>query len=289
MSALDFGWIDGHFFSTPLPLTAAFAGALSALLLVFIVLALRRAGAWETRVLLAVSMLIAVLMVVAILDRVSQDQLGAERRALISRDAELTALALAPGSALGCLNASVDDQVSESCEQAVFATPQSTANAIGYVEARLKLLNSVLDFSRKSDRDFAGSFADLRRSIERDRFGIVAHVLATREHCTADSCPFLAQLHDDSMVKADLNQKPFTEFITRYAAVWDKKAASEFPFAFTPPTALPQTGATSENSAKTDVKKTGPHKNYFPSAASIPPVSIMNTEQLPKERQGTQP
>ena len=268
VKVFDLGWIDWHFFSAHLPVTASFAGALSALLLVFIVLALRRAGALETRLLLAVSMLIAVLMVIAILDRVTQDQLAAERRAFISRDAELTALALAPGSALGCLNALVDDRVSESCEQAIFATPQTTANAISYIEARLRLLNSVLDFSRKSDRDFADSFADLRRSIERDRFGIVAHVLATRDHCTADNCPFLAQLHDDSMVKADLNQDAFNEFILRYAAVWDKKTASEFPFAFAPPAALPQTSATSENSMNN-----GRQKNWIPAkTTSLPPL-----------------
>jgi fumarate reductase subunit D len=287
LSAFDFGWIDGDFFSTPLPLTAALASALSALVLVFILLALRRSGTWDARLLPVLAVMIAVLMLVAVLDRSAQGQLAAERRALISRDTALTALALAPGSALGCLNAIIDEQVSASCEETIFATPQSTANAISYVVARLKLLNNVLDLSRKSDRGFANGFSDLRRSIELDRFGIVAHVLATRDHCTAEDCPFLAQLKDNTVLKTDLIKSVFDEYIARYAAAWDKKNANEVPLAFMPPTYPPQSSAAPTNPVSTAAKTTH-RKNYFPSAASIPPVSIMNAEQTPKERQSQQ-
>ena len=91
----------------------------------------------------------------AILDRMAQDERAAERRALAQRDAELTAQALAPGSALACLDAAAGEAVENACEKTVFAGPQATAAAVAYMAARLTLLADGLAFARRSDPDFA--------------------------------------------------------------------------------------------------------------------------------------
>ena len=111
--------------STPLVL-----GALAAPLVVLVVLAVMRAGV-ARRLLLPVAMLAIVsFAVMAILDRMAQNERAAERRALAQRYAELSAQALAPGSTLACLDGAAGDTVENGCEKTVFAGPQSTASAV---------------------------------------------------------------------------------------------------------------------------------------------------------------
>jgi hypothetical protein len=274
---VDLRLIDWQFLS-PQILTAYFAGALSALFLVFLLLALRRSPTGETRPLIPLTMVVmTVLVLVTVLDHMTQDQLAADRRALTSREAQLTTLAFAPGSVLGCLDASVGDQLAGQCEKAIFATPQSLTDTIAYVEARLSLLRDVLSFSRKSDPTFADNFVGLRRAIELDRFGIAAHVLAEREHCTPDNCALFARLQDARTLKTNLSGHVFDDYLTRYAAIWDGKVAGDHSLAFAPP--LPtQERTTGANLAKGKTPAKGPRYDYFPSAASIPAVSIMGEE-----------
>ena len=122
----------------------------------------------------------------------AQNERAAERRALDQRSLALTAQALAPGSMLGCLDSAAGEAVESACETAVFDDPQSVAAAVAYVSARLALLADGLDYARNADADFAERLAGLRRSIELDRFGITAHVLSTRDGCTAERCPAFA-------------------------------------------------------------------------------------------------
>ena len=149
MPTIDGASLNG-LLSTPLVL-----GALAALLVVLLVLAVMRNGV-ARRLLLPVAMLVVVsLGVMAILDRMAQDERAAERRALAQRDADSTAQALAPGSALACLDGAAGEAVENACEKTVFAGPQSTAAAVAYMAARLTLLADGLAFARRSDPDFA--------------------------------------------------------------------------------------------------------------------------------------
>ena len=50
------------------------------------------------------------------------------------------------------------------------------------------------------------AIADLRRSLEPDRFGFVAQALATGEQCKPDACEALALLQDPHRVAANLER-----------------------------------------------------------------------------------
>jgi hypothetical protein len=214
---------------------------------------------------------LAGLAVVSILDRMARNERGAERRALAQRYTELTAQALAPGSTLACLDGAAGDTVEYACERTVFAGPQSTASAIAYMAARLTLLSDGLTFVRHSgDPDLAATLSGLRRSIELDRFGIAAHVLAARDGCTANRCAFFALLSDTNVIKSNLKAQIFDQYVSRHVADWDKSE----PVAEKPLPAAAPVASTPEPPAKTPVAK----QYNFPSAASIPPVSIMNAE-----------
>ena len=257
--------------STPLVL-----GALAAPLVVLVVLAVMRAGV-ARRLLLPVAMLAIVsLAVMAILDRMAQNERAAERRALAQRYAELSAQALAPGSTLACLDGAAGETVENGCEKTVFAGPQSTASAVAYMAARLTLLADGLAFARHGDADFPAALAGLRRAIELDRFGIAAHVLAVRDGCTAERCAAFALLGDADVIKSNLKAQVFNQYVSRYAVDWNKFAPTVDKLAPAPLASVLEPTAPS----KTPLGS----KYSFPSAASIPPVSIMNSEpMLPKQ------
>ena len=144
--------------STPLVLPAPVAGALAALFLVIVLMAVRRAthdGA--ARLLLPFSViLICTLAVIGIIDRLATNERMAEQRDLRLRDSQLSVSALAPGSPLACLDGVAGEQVENACERAVFADAQSTARAVAYVTARLALLADVSAVAPRDDRDLRG-------------------------------------------------------------------------------------------------------------------------------------
>lgn len=252
-------------------------GALAALA-VLLVLAFVRAGV--ARRLLPVAVLVIVSFgVMAVLDRMVEGERAAERRALTQRYAELTAQSLAPGSSLACLDGAAGDTVENACERTVFGGPQSTAGAVAYMAARLSLLSEGLAFARTSDPGFAATLSSLRRAIELDRFGIAAHVLALRDGCTAERCPVFALLGDASVIKSNLKAQIFDQYVSRYASNWNE-IKQTVPMAERQPPVMMPVASLPEAPAKAPV----PDKYDFPSADSIPPVSIMNAEpKLPKD------
>ena len=270
--------------STPLVLPASVAGALAALFVVLAVMALRRAGAGGLQRLLppVAAIVVVALSAIALLDRMALDSQAAERRALLQRNAELDTGALAPGSALACLDGGAGEAVENACEKAVFADAQSAASAVAYTGARLALLKDATAFAQRGEAGFIDAFAGTRRALELDRFGLAAHVLATRDGCTADVCAGFALLRDTGALKANLRVHAFDSYVARYAAAWTKSdAKNEAVAEKQPAAAVPVASAPAPQAA--------PHQPVssrydFPSAASIPPVSIMNAEPpLPKE------
>jgi hypothetical protein len=265
--------------SAPVILLAA--GAVAALFVVLLVFVLRRAGPEVTRLVWPLSALVvSAIAAVFVLDRMVENDRTAERRALEQRQAELTSRALAPGSMLGCLDSAAGDAVESACENLVFGGPQSVAAAVAYVTARLALLSDELEFV-KTAPEFADRLTGLQRSIELDRFGIAAHVLASRDGCTPDRCAAFALLRDTSALKANLRVRAYNEYVARHAVVWNSSApvvdkqppvaSSNPPPSDAPPPVAnlpPPSGPGTPVSSRYD----------FPSAASIPPVSIMNAE-----------
>lgn len=238
------------------------AGAVAALFLFVLIFALSRGSGGLLR---AVGTVLIVALVGAsawtFLDRSALRDRVAERQGLDARTVQLTALALATGSPLACLDGLAGDGIETACEKAVFASPESTAAAVSYVSAKLALLADGMDFASRSDPAYASALVPLRLALEGDRYGIVAHVLAVRDSCTTMQCPMLALVQNATRIQANLKERTFESYVGRYAAEWQSQQVS---------------------AAETGGPVTTGHpvsqKYDFPSASSIPPVSIMSPE-----------
>jgi hypothetical protein len=190
-----------------------------------------------------------------------------ERRALELRAQILNASALAPGSPLTCLDAMTGDTVESACEKSLFAAPPSVAAATAYIAARMTLLADMVAYTKRGGENLDEVLVPLRRSLEADRFGFLAHVLEVRDGCTSMSCKPLALLHDPGRVRTNLGEDTLDRYIDHYATAWAQSADA------TVADATP---------AEPSAARQPPHKVVnidFPTAASIPPVSIMNPEQ----------
>jgi hypothetical protein len=188
---------------------------------------------------------------------------GSERRSLDDRKAALVASAIAPGSALSCLDEIAGEIVEARCEKAVFASPEAVAADVNYVMSQLALLNDGTTYAERGDASYAAELAQLRTALELDRFGIVAHVLGN-QGCTPENCDALMRFHDPSKVLANLRDHTFEEEVKKYTAIWDRRPDG-VTATVSPSVALP-------NSAEPGVSR----KYDFP--PSSPPVSIMAPE-----------
>ncbi len=193
----------------------------------------------------------------------------AERRALETRAAELNAQTLAPGSSLACLDALAGEKVESACEKALFAAPATVAIASSYVAARLTLLADLIAYTGRGGAHIDSTLLPLRRALEADRFGFVAHTLAVRDGCTSENCKALALLADPSRVRANLSGQTLDRYLDHYLTAWAQP--SDVPMA---------DAASAQQSAMNQTGPLGPHKVDidFPTAASIPAISIMNPE-----------
>jgi len=197
--------------------------------------------------------------------------LAAEQHAFEAKAFELTARALAPGSPLGCLDPVAGESIEDACEKALFATPETTAAAVSYVAAQLSLLAAAGEQARRSGLGYGSMLTNVRRTLEADRFGIVAYVLAGRDGCTPDQCAAFAFLQGTGRVSANLAERPFEVRLKAYAASWPARAAGV-------PVAAGALPATTPPAAPLAAAKTPLGNLYFPSSTSIPPVNIMTAE-----------
>ena len=247
--------------------------AVAAVLVLACALALVR-GRGEGASVEGASVAVAILVLILALagwwarDHFARRDLAAAQRALDARGFELATRAFMPGSALGCLDAIAGETVEAACEKVLFATPEAAAAAVSYVAAQLSLLASARELGRHGET--APGMLALRRALEADRFGVVAHVLAVRDGCAPDQCSAFAWLGDTTRIKVNLAERPFDARINTYAASWP--AAGGRALASTPPSPAPSAAAKVPNNL------------YFPSATSIPPVNIMTAEPPPTQR-----
>jgi len=230
-------------------------------------------------VLSAAAVALAGVAVYALIDRSTMAERAAERRALLTRDTELSRIALAPGSALACLDGGAGEAVENVCEKKVFASAQSTAAAVAYMDARLKLLaDAAAAAGAERDAGLLPLLASTRRAVALDRYGVAAHVLAIRDGCTAEKCDAFALVDDASALKANLRAQVYDQYVSRYVAGWSVPAPAEKPPAVS---ALPAPAPVASIAVPGQIRplavKPGEHWD-FPSAASIPAVSIMTSE-----------
>src|SRR5579885_105865 len=217
--------------------------------------------------------------VYVLVDRATFAERAAQRRSLLARDLELTRSTHIPGSALACLDGNAGEAVENACEHKVFASPEGVAAAVGYMDARLTLLAQA---AAMHDAALNSLFASIRRAVALDRFGIAAHVLAERDGCTANKCDAFNLVDDASALKANLRAQVYDQYVSRYAGGWNKASEAPAQAAAPAPSVSATPPLTTSGQKPVAAIKPGEHWD-FPSAASIPPVSIMNSEPpLPK-------
>lgn len=192
--------------------------------------------------------------------------------------------------ALACLDDLAGDTVLSACEKALFGSAESVAAAVSYAASQLERLTAYGDVA-SANKNMTAELAALRRAVERDRYGIVAQVLAENYRCTPNDCPAFRLFSNRRQVMANMEARAFDTVVARYAASWNM-ATSAAATATGPAVAgLGQAsattlgsapGATSGSAPATPLGPTlltgKPTNAEFPTAASTPPVSIMNPE-----------
>jgi hypothetical protein len=139
------------------------------------------------------------------------------------------------------------------------------------VAAQFALLSDMVGYTRRGGRGIDNALLPMRRSLEADRFGFLAYALAVRDGCTSDNCKALAFLHDPNRVRLNLGEGTLDHYLEHYLPVWTQ--SSEVPLAdasTAQPGAMTQPGPPGSRKVTVNID--------FPTAASIPPVSIMNPE-----------
>jgi hypothetical protein len=130
------------------------------------------------------------------------------------------------------------------------------------VATQLALLGALSAHAVNGGPDVEQTRTLLRRSLETDRFGFVAHILKVRDGCGSGTCKTLALLRDASRIRDHLALGTFDRYLEHYQAVWARPTE------------------TVAESARSNIPAP-PHKPVnidFPSAASIPAVNIMTPE-----------
>lgn len=164
--------------------------------------------------------------------------------------------------ALSCLDDLAGDAVAAGCEKALFGAPDAVAAAVSYTAARIDRLTALGDIA-SAEKSLTVDMKVLRKSLERDRYGLVAHVLVTRDGCTQFDCAAFRSLTDQRQVAANMDSHLYDTLVARHAPTWNTPATAP---------AMPATAALA------GVPTGKPTNAEFPSASSTPPVSIMNPE-----------
>jgi hypothetical protein len=163
--------------------------------------------------------------------------------------------------ALSCIDDLAGETVMTACEKVVFGSAEATAAAVSYAASRLTRLTALGDAA--ANKSMTPEQQALRRSIERDRYGVMAQVLQVRDHCTASDCAIFRFLTAPQQIAANIDARLYDSLVSRYAPSWNAPA----PTAAGPVAALPPSMPTGK-----------PTNAEFPTSASIPPVSIMTPE-----------
>ena len=168
--------------------------------------------------------------------------------------------------ALSCIDDLAGEAVLTACEKVLFGSPELAAAAVSYAASRITRLTASGDVAT-ANRNMTPDLQALRHAVERDRYGLVAHVLLTRDHCTPVECAVFRALTDHGQIVANMDERVYDGLISRYAPSWNMPAAP-----------APATVAALPSSMPTG----RPTNADFPSAASTPAVSIMTPEPAPR-------
>ena len=161
--------------------------------------------------------------------------------------------------ALSCIDDLAGETVLTACEKTLFGSPENAAAALSYAASQITRLTSFGDVAT-ANRNMTTELQALRRSVGLDRYGLMAYVLAARDHCTASDCAAYAALPDHTQIAVNMGNRVYEGLVSRYAPSWNAPAAA--PVAALAPSPL--------------IGK--PTNADFPTAASTPAVNIMTPE-----------
>jgi len=231
---------------------------------------------------------IIAIALVAVLEQMAESGQSEARRALLARNTQLTVQAMAPGSALACLDAEPGETVVNACEMAMFESPQAVAGATAYMRARIAILREAVAHAGRGDSEMLKDLESARRGVERDRFGVAAYVLAHDYGCTAGQCAAFSIVNNPARLKADLDAKPFEALVARHEVTWARPPAEPGTpvAAASPPISGAQASVQPPGPAVGKAGALAPSGTLhpidprwkLPSSDSIPAVSIMTPE-----------
>jgi hypothetical protein len=165
--------------------------------------------------------------------------------------------------ALSCIDDLAGESVLTACEKSLFGSAESAAAALSYAAFQVTRLTASGDVAA-ANSNMTPELQALRRAVERDRYGLMAYVLAVRDHCTPSNCAAFRSLTDNHQIVANMDERVYDGLIARYAPLWNAPAA---------------TAAAGQAAVLAPSMLTGkPTNAEFPTAASTPPVSIMTPE-----------
>lgn len=260
-SSLDQIWRSPAF---PMWMMLAAAGFFGLILLVTLLRAERSVANGALTVVALLAIAIALAAVVRV-DGPAGQTTPTEARAQAAMTASLPALS--------CLDDLAGEAVAIGCEKALFGAPDAAAAAVSTTGARIDRLTALGD-AATAERSLTPDIKVLRKSLERDRYGLVAQVLVARDGCTQFDCAAFRSLTDQQQVAANMDSHLYDTLVARYAPTWNAPAAAQ---------SLPATAALAGLPPSMPTGK--PTNAEFPSASSTPPVSIMNPE--PPTRQAS--
>jgi hypothetical protein len=165
--------------------------------------------------------------------------------------------------ALACIDDMAGEAVLTACEKSLFGSPESAAAALSYAASQITRLTASGNVAA-ANKNLTPELQMLRRAVERDRYGLMAYVLAVRDHCSPVDCAAFRSLTDSRQIVANMNERSYDAMIAHYAPLWNAP----------PPTAPAAPVATLSPTMPTG----RPTNADFPTAASTPPVSIMTPE-----------
>jgi hypothetical protein len=253
-SSLDQIWRSPAF---PMWMMLAAAGFFGLILLVTLLRAERSLANGALTVVTLLAIAIALTAVVRV-DGPAEQITPTEARAQAAMTASLPALS--------CLDDLAGDAVAMGCEKALFGAPDVAAAAVSTTAARIDRLTALGD-AATAEKSLTPEIKVLRKSLERDRYGLVAQVLVARDGCTQFDCAAFRSLTDQQQVAANMDSHLYDTLVARYAPAWNAPAAAQ---------SLPATAALAGLPPSMPTGK--PTNAEFPSASSTPPVSIMNPE-----------
>ncbi|HMM88009.1 hypothetical protein [Bradyrhizobium sp.] len=170
--------------------------------------------------------------------------------------------ATAPLPQLSCIDELAGDAVLAACEKVLFGSAESVAAAVAYAASQITLLTSLGDVAT-ANKGAGSDLLALRRAVERDRYGLMAYVLAVRDRCTPSSCRAFRSLTETRQIATNMEDRVYETLVMRYAAAWNAPSQAANGMMAALPASVP-TGK--------------PTNAEFPTSASTPAVSIMNPE-----------